>query len=187
MSSDSQNEEGAKNNMASTARSSQETQGVDLSEHTNHTAATRMERAQAQWTKLFAEGVRMATRSFDQFRRPILSQASNARENEPWGDPITEKIPNITRVYCINLNGITLDSRGGNLIPYVVAAKKSKLTSFVDRNTNWILCNTQCAPYCLKQLVNTGNEIESCLETRPSSLARRVNQVGHWYSQQLSY
>ena len=98
--------------MASTLRRSQVTQGVDLSIHANNTAATRMERAQAQWTKLLADGVRMATRPFDQFRRPILS-TTNARENEPWGDPITEKLTNITRVYCINLNGITLDSKGG--------------------------------------------------------------------------
>ena len=150
------NEEGAENNMASTSQGSQVTQGVDLSMHTNNTAATRMERAQAQWTKLLADGVRMATRPFDQFRRPILSK-TNARENEPWGDPIAEKLTNITRVYCINLNGITLDSKGGNLIPCVIASKKSKRTSSVDKNTNWILCNTLCAPYCSKQLANTGS------------------------------
>ena len=112
MSQDSQNEDGTENNRDPTVRSLHETQGVDLSSYTNQAAATRMERAQAQWTKLLADGVRMTTRPFDQFRKPVLSKA-NERENEPWGDPITEKLPNITRVYCIKLNGLTLDSRGG--------------------------------------------------------------------------
>jgi hypothetical protein len=38
--------DGAENNTAPTSRSSPEIQGVDLSVHTNQTAATRMERAQ---------------------------------------------------------------------------------------------------------------------------------------------
>ena len=134
-------EEGAQVNQASTTTGVQETQGVDLSEHHNPTV-TPMERAQALWAKLLVDGGRMVSRPFDNFQRPVLSKV-NARENEPWGDPITEKLPNITRVYCINLNGLTLDSRGGNLTQYVVALKKSRRTFFADKNTNWIPHSTK--------------------------------------------
>ena len=68
MSQESPNEDGTENNLDPTVRSRPETQGVDLSSYTNQVAVTRMERAQAQWTKLLADGVRMATRPFDQFR-----------------------------------------------------------------------------------------------------------------------
>jgi hypothetical protein len=53
-----------------------EAQGVDLSEHTNHSMMTRMERAQAQWTKLLVDGTRMATRPFENFHRPVLSKVN---------------------------------------------------------------------------------------------------------------
>ena len=95
MSHDTTTAHGEGGNMVPSLQNLQGTQGVDLSEHTNHNTATRMERAQAQWTKLSANGVRMATRPFDQFRRPVLSKA-NERENEPCGDQLTEKLPNIT-------------------------------------------------------------------------------------------
>ena len=96
----------------SRASSPSSQQGVDLSGTIVHTAETRIAQVQAQWKTLLANGARVATRPFDRFRRPVLSKV-NEKTNEPWGDQITEKLPNITRVYCINLNGMTLDSRGG--------------------------------------------------------------------------
>ena len=96
----------------SRALSQSNQQGVDLSGNIVHTAETRIAQAQAQWKTLMAEGGRVATCPFDRLRRPVLSKV-NERASEPWGDQIAEKLPNITRVYFINLNRMTLDSRGG--------------------------------------------------------------------------
>ncbi|KAI2490533.1 hypothetical protein MHU86_24043 [Fragilaria crotonensis] len=42
----------------------------------------------------------------------ILTRA-NQKTNEPWGDELTKKPANITRVYAQNINGLSIDRRGG--------------------------------------------------------------------------
>ena len=37
----------------------------------------------------------------------------NQRENKLWGDALEEKLETSTRVYGLNVNGLTLDRRGG--------------------------------------------------------------------------
>ena len=39
--------------------------------------------------------------------------APNQRANEPWGDLLQEKPPGQLRIYAMNVNGLSLDRRGG--------------------------------------------------------------------------
>ena len=42
----------------------------------------------------------------------------NVRENQAWGHPLQEKNPQHTRIYCVNINGLTLDRDGGKFDEY---------------------------------------------------------------------
>ena len=88
-------------------------QGIDLSRY-NQPAAAGIARAPSRIHQYFNGTPRISPRPFDRPppRQSVLS-AANVLDNEPWGDQLGEKSPEITRVYCINLNGITLDKRGG--------------------------------------------------------------------------
>ena len=72
----------------------------------------RLRIAQAEWSKFFLHDTTNSSRARDGARAIHLS-VENYRENTAWGDPLDEKPENVTRVYCLNVNGFTLDRRGG--------------------------------------------------------------------------
>ena len=184
----------------------QSQQGVDLSGNTVHTAATRIARAQEQWKQLLTVGARIATRPFDQLRRPVLSKA-NARTNEPWGDQITEKLTNITRVYCINLNGMTLDSRGGKFDTVCRCVKEVQADIFcgqehkldtTQHSVRTILFDTISQHWQRNRLVLGTSPIEFKTQSKPGGTmifttgaltSRVIKQVrdkwGRWVIQEL--
>lgn len=47
--------------------------------------------------------------------QPIIFCLENQKANAAWGDVLNEKPPAITRVYGMNVNGLSLDQRGGQL------------------------------------------------------------------------
>jgi exonuclease III len=47
--------------------------------------------------------------------RPIILSKENQRTNDAWGDTLAEKLDTVTRVYGMNVNGLQLDQRGGQL------------------------------------------------------------------------
>ena len=46
-------------------------------------------------------------------RKASVLTVQNQRQNDPWGDIMQEKPPNCTRIHVQNVNGFTLDNRGG--------------------------------------------------------------------------
>ena len=74
------------------------------------TAQQRMQIAQAEWAKLFQTRRSEAT---SDGQRPILLSSQNQRHNCSWGDQMKEKEVSTTRLYSLNLNGLSLDRRGG--------------------------------------------------------------------------
>jgi hypothetical protein len=46
-------------------------------------------------------------------RTASVLTTQNQRTNESWGDPMNEKPSHCTRIHIQNVNGLTLDSRGG--------------------------------------------------------------------------
>jgi len=57
--------------------------------------------------------------------RAILS-SDNYRTNQPWGDTIGDRGPNITRIYSLNVNGLSIDRRGGRFDDLCKVAKEVK-------------------------------------------------------------
>jgi hypothetical protein len=47
--------------------------------------------------------------------RPIILSVEYQRANISWGDNLTEKPATVTRIYGLNVNGLKLDTRGGQL------------------------------------------------------------------------
>ena len=43
----------------------------------------------------------------------MVLSLENRKENLPWGDLLGEKGHNVTRVYTLNTNGLSIDRRGG--------------------------------------------------------------------------
>lgn len=101
--------------MRTTTGSSAAVQGINLGE--SNSAIQSLERAQAQWKNLFSRpSTEVAVDdSTTQGRQPSLLTRRNQRENHPWGDVLTSKAANCTRVYVQNVNGLSLDRRGGQL------------------------------------------------------------------------
>jgi hypothetical protein len=74
------------------------------------TPAQRLLIAQTEWNKLLSQ--RNSQNTPLAARQQTLS-AENQKENIPWGDSLGEKGSNVTRVYALNVNGLSIDRRGG--------------------------------------------------------------------------
>ena len=83
----------------------------------------RLRIAQAEWSKFFLQDTTNSSRVRDGARAIHLS-VENYRENTAWGDPLEEKLGNVTRVYCLNVNGFTLDRRGGKFEDFCKTANE---------------------------------------------------------------
>jgi hypothetical protein len=74
------------------------------------TSTNLLEAAALQWRQLFSR----AQQSESSRTRPTtLTTANNLRANVPWGDTLRAKSAGVTRLYSINVNGISINSRGG--------------------------------------------------------------------------
>ena len=87
-------------------------QGIDLSGYSRSFTAG-LTGVQSRLHHFFQGTPRVSPRPFDRVPRQSVLSDANVLSNEPWGDQIGAKSENITRMYCNNINGITLDKRGG--------------------------------------------------------------------------
>ncbi len=74
--------------------------------------------AAAEWKKMLSKNKETIA------VRQSSSLTSNNRENNPWGDELIEKGENVTRVYSLNVNGLSLDKRGGRFDDLCKVAKE---------------------------------------------------------------
>ena len=71
------------------------------------TPAQRLSIARAEWNKILSQRGTIPT-----MRQSILS-SENLRGNNPWGDRVENEGDNVTRIYSLNVNGLSIDRRGG--------------------------------------------------------------------------
>lgn len=72
-----------------------------------------MTNARKAWNRLLDNANRNDAFQVPDGNRPINLSLENQRDNEAWGDRLQEKPTGITRLYALNLNGLSLDQRGG--------------------------------------------------------------------------
>ena len=87
------------------------------------TQAQRLRIAQTEWNKI------LSTRSEHQMSQPSTrgsetTLAENRKDNLPWGDLLGMKGDNVTRVYSLNTNGLSIDRRGGRFDDLCKVAKE---------------------------------------------------------------
>jgi hypothetical protein len=70
----------------------------------------RLQQAQTHWTAILQRPT--VTRVLDG-NRPVLLSLANQRSNCTWGDTMGAKNESSTRIYGLNVNGLTLDRHGG--------------------------------------------------------------------------
>ena len=82
----------------------------------NDTASV-LEKAKVQWRNLFGRPSSPTDAQDNNLRhrRPSFLTRRNQRENRPWGDILAPKEMTQTRVYVQNVNGLSIDRRGGQL------------------------------------------------------------------------
>jgi exonuclease III len=77
----------------------------------------RLHKAKIEWDLLFKQKQKTANRA-------IVLTAHNQRTNKAWGDTLEEKDCTTTRIYALNVNGFTLDRRGGQFNELCQVAKE---------------------------------------------------------------
>jgi hypothetical protein len=82
---------------------------------------SRLRTAQAEWAKLIHS---TKERTTQRIMRPMQLTKENQRQNQEWGDIMQEKAGSVTRVYSLNLNGLSLDRRGGQFDTLCSVAKE---------------------------------------------------------------
>jgi hypothetical protein len=75
--------------------------------------------------------------------RPIILSIENQRANTSWGDQLMEKPDNVTRVYGMNVNGLKLDQRGGQLDVLCKVINEVQADVFCGQEHNLASDNTQ--------------------------------------------
>jgi exonuclease III len=68
--------------------------------------------ARDQWHAFFQQH-RNSDNNVPDGNRPVVLSVENLRLNTHWGDILLEKPESVTRVYSMNVNGLSLDRRGG--------------------------------------------------------------------------
>ena len=71
---------------------------------------TMLQQAQTHWAAIFQQP---RVNQIPDGNRPVLLSVANQRTNCPWGDAMDKKSATATRIYGLNVNGLTLDRRGG--------------------------------------------------------------------------
>ncbi|KAI2511551.1 hypothetical protein MHU86_2805 [Fragilaria crotonensis] len=102
--------------------------------------ASELATAQKQWRNLFSRpsspGVAPQSLSQVKHRKRGLLTRSNQRENHPWGDILGQKSPHHTRVYVQNVNGISIDGRGGQLNDICAVVQETQADIFCGQEHN---------------------------------------------------
>lgn len=84
----------------------------------------RLEIAQAEWKKVLNPN---ATPGAPSVNREIALTTINMRSNVYWGDELNEKADDIIRILAANVNGFTLDRRGGQYDNYCRVLKAAQV------------------------------------------------------------
>ena len=93
----------------------------------------QLQQAQVIWAEMFRTS--QESNATDG-HRPIILSVENQRANKEWGDPLQGKSDQITRLYGMNVNGLRLDKRGGQLDELCKVMKEVQADVFCGQEHN---------------------------------------------------
>jgi hypothetical protein len=103
--------------------------GGEPSDIQGNQATTTLHIARNEWRNLLDGAGR------EEARRPVLP-VTEAMQNTFWGDPCEEKSGNIFRLYVQNVNGLSLDRRGGQFDTLCKVLKEIQADVFLGQEHN---------------------------------------------------
>ncbi|KAI2501661.1 hypothetical protein MHU86_12785 [Fragilaria crotonensis] len=86
-------------------------QGRSPQSQGNRIPRDSLKAAQDMWKTIFQR--QSQSTELNPTTRPVALSAANQRCNQPWGDILEAKESTVTRVFALNVNGLSLDRRGG--------------------------------------------------------------------------
>ena len=102
----------------------------------------QLQQAQTLWAEMFRTTSEAIVAPADG-NRPIILSLENQKANAAWGDVLNEKPQTITRVYGMNVNGLCLDQRGGQLDVLCKVIKEVQADVFCGQEHNLSSDNTK--------------------------------------------
>ena len=93
-------------------------------------------RAREAWNNLFSRHNDPDEIFVSDANRPVQILLENQRVNVGWGDELNEKPPTTTRLYAMNVNGLSLDARGGQFDTLCRVAKEVQADILCCQETN---------------------------------------------------
>ena len=99
-----------------------------------------LRQAQSLWAAMFRASANDAVTGG---HRPIILSVENQRTNESWGDELKKKLDTVTRIYGMNVNGLRLDKRGGQLDDLCKVIDEVQADVFCGQEHNLDSNNTQ--------------------------------------------
>lgn len=106
---------------------------------TNYRNAILLDRAKTQWKNLFSWPTSPTNllNTKPGRRQPSILTLRNQRTNEPWGNILSgNKTSNLTRVYMENVNGLSIDRRGGQLNDVCEVIQETQANIFCGQEHN---------------------------------------------------
>jgi exonuclease III len=182
---------------------------IEAESNPHHTpnALQRLQIARAEWSKFGMHDGTNSTRPMLSGSRAVQLSVENQRVNTAWGDLLEEKTDNVTRVYCLNVNGFTLDRRGGQFEEFCTTANEvqADIIGCQEHNLDTTQPSVKSILYDTAQRVWTrsklqfgttpitytnmykpgGTMLASLNHTTGRVIAHQVDKWGRWTSQTL--
>ena len=121
-------------NYAETIQDIPHSRTAEQEHDTPMTPQEQLRTAQTLWAAMFQTSEDNVT--IADGHRPIILSRENQKDNAAWGDSLTEKQATITRVYGMNVNGLILDKRGGQLDVLCKVIKEVQADVFCGQEHN---------------------------------------------------
>ena len=101
--------------------------------------SARLEQSQVQWKNLFSRPDALIGENTNRggaHQRAAALTRANLKANDPWGDQLQAKPPTVTRVYSQNVNGLSMDRRGGQFDDVCTMHKEIEADVFCGQEHN---------------------------------------------------
>jgi hypothetical protein len=138
------------------------------------TTLQRLEQSQTTWAAMFHQRLTLGDG-----HRPIILSVENQRTNASWGDVLKEKQDHITRIYGMNVNGLSLDQRGGQLDVLCKVIKEVQADVFCGQEHNLDTDNTQVRQILYTTSRHHWTRSRITFGTTPIAFSKHYKPGGH--------
>lgn len=119
--------------------------------------SVRLQVAQVEWSKIFDQQQNHKRREEFRTRDPVFKHCGN-KTNDKWGDEMEEKERGVLRIYSQNVNGFTLDRRGGQFGDLCKVLQEVQADVYCGQEHNLDVLKPQVKSILFEPHDSTGND-----------------------------